>query len=796
MEINTSSKEDNRNIENTLNNEINLNELFRALLRRKKFILFGFLIFFTITIFKTAYDRQLNPIFSGSFSLLIKDPLTERDKDGVSDSQVMLQSLALNNSAKQDLPTLIELLKSEKLTSNIAQKYGIPSRAFSSKLFIRIGGGSERNTRARGIINVSYASDSRGKTLSILEDLSKKYLKTSLEQRQKRLTDGLDFLNRQAPQLESKTSSLQQELAVFREKNNLIDPIEEGRALKERLINLDSIVLELESNRDRLIEIKEEIEKGNLKAISYGEQITNDPLTNGISGGLIISGVDQSLLSKLLEVEEKLSNALTIYTDESVVVSNLRAKLTQIEPIIKKNQIEAVNAALESSQARLDIAKSQLSKLNEDFLKQPKLIKEYGDLLQSLEIAQNNLTGLVTARENFQLEMSQDNFPWIVISEPKVGKKPVKPSIRKNMALGIIFGIIFGVILALIRDRFDHVFHNPKELEELGLPNLGHIPYVKFFQGIKDDKRNVLKEILNSKKESKSSDSNDIDEKRDAYDRFFYQEAFRNLSASIRFLNTGKERNIIALTSSIPSEGKSLVNILLCKTVEEMGQKILLIDSDLRKPQLHSRLGLNNVLGLSNYLTDSKVTEKQIIQNVPNHPNWQTITAGRSVPDPTRLLSSDRLDDLLKFIDENYKPDFIIFDTPPALGLADASLVSRHCNGILLLISIGKVDRNLPKDSLKRLTESGAKVLGYLTNSINQEKTFGNLYGYGNYGYGYKGYGGYGYYKNNPYANYYSDDIDKSSINNGTLPNEEIEIKNIFEKINFQFKKLLKWLDN
>ena len=84
-----------------------------------------------------------------------------------------------------------------------------------------------------------------------------------------------------------------------------------------------------------------------------------------------------------------------------------------------------------------------------------------------------------------------------------------------------------------------------------------------------------------------------------------------------------------------------------------MGQKIVLIDSDLRKPQLHKRLGLNNVLGLSNYLTDSKVTEKQIIQNVPNHPNWQTITAGRSVPDPTRLLSSDRLDDLLKFSEDN-----------------------------------------------------------------------------------------------------------------------------------------------
>ena len=793
MEINNFDNLNRDKVNNSITDEINLKELFSAILRRKKFVIFGFLIFFSITIFKTVYDRKFNPVFSGNFSLLIKDPLTDQNKQGESSSQILLESLALNNDTKQDLPTLIELLKSPKLISEIAKKNNITYKEFSKNISIRVGGGSERDTKARGIINISYTSNNKNKTLSILKELSKKYLKTSLEQRQKRLTDGLNFLNTQAPQLKSKTSSLQQELAIFRERNNLIDPIEEGRALKIRLVGLDSTVLELESKRDRLLEIKKEIEEGNLKAISYGEQITNDTLTKGNSGGLIISGVDQSLLSKLLEVEEKLSNALTIYTSDSIVVNNLKAKLAQIEPIIKENQIEAVNAALESSKARLDIAKSQLAKLNEIFLKQPKLIKEYQDLIQRLQIAQNNLTGLVTARENFQLEMSQDNFPWILISEPRVNKIPVKPSISRNLTLGIIFGILFGMVLALIRDRLDHVYHNPKELEELNLPNLGHIPHVRFFKGIKEDKRIILKELLDAKKNLTSEDK---DNKRDAFERFFYQESFRNLSASIRFLNTGKDRNIIALTSSIPSEGKSLINILLCKTVEEMGQKIVLIDSDLRKPQLHSRLGLNNFLGLSNYLTDSKVTEEQILQNVPNHPNWKTITAGRSVPDPTRLLGSDRLDDLLKYIDDNLKPDFVIFDTPPALGLADASLVSSHCNGILLLVSIGKVDRSLPKDAVRRLLDNGAKVLGFVTNSVSEETISGNIYGYGNYGYGYKGYGGYGVYKNNTYASYYSNNEEEASFQEPKIENKELENKNIYTKIIIKLKTFIKWLDN
>ena len=129
--------------------------------------------------------------------------------------------------------------------------------------------------------------------------------------------------------------------------------------------------------------------------------------------------------------------------------------------------------------------------------------------------------------------------------------------------------------------------------EDLGLPLLGHIPHVDFFQGVREDKRFLLQELDRS-----VSGDNDKNDKADArtrqqeqYQRFFYQEAFRNLFTSLRFLNSDSPLKAIALTSSLPAEGKSLVNVLLAKTLSEMGQRILLVDADLRKPQMHTRLG-------------------------------------------------------------------------------------------------------------------------------------------------------------------------------------------------------------
>ncbi len=293
------------------------------------------------------------------------------------------------------------------------------------------------------------------------------------------------------------------------------------------------------------------------------------------------------------------------------------------------------------------------------------------------------------------------------------------------------------------------------------------------------------------------------------YQRFFYQEAFRNLFTSIRFLNSDRPLRTIAITSSLPAEGKSLVNVLLAKTLSEMGQRVLLIDADLRKPQMHTRLGLNNLRGLSNLLAEDGQHWREVVQSFPGHDNWSVITAGRRPPDPARLLSSQRMHALVQELANGGDFDLVLFDTPPVLGLADASLVAEHCDGLMLLVSLNRVDRGLPKESVARIRTSGAPLLGIVTNAIKADKQ-SDGYGYG-YGYGGYGYGGYGYAAYDAsaaYAHYAEPDageseagVAQSDRDPAGHPSEKKAMRRAkprFWKIQLrqQSQKLMRWLDS
>ena len=211
------------------------------------------------------------------------------------------------------------------------------------------------------------------------------------------------------------------------------------------------------------------------------------------------------------------------------------------------------------------------------------------------------------------------------------------------------------------------------------------------------------------------------------------------------------------------------------------------------------------------------------IQSVPGYDNWSTLTAGRRPPDPTRLLSSQRMRALVQELEQSNQFDLILFDTPPVLGLADAALVAEHCDGLMLLVSLDRVDRSLPKEAVARIRSSGAPLLGLISNAMKPEKQNGaygygyGKYGYGKYGYGY-GYGGYGYaaYDTSAaYAYYASDEDETQSGANGDAPaivttskrrslhpqsnrgkKDSDKAPNLRDRWRAQRQRLMKWLDN
>lgn len=207
-------------------------------------------------------------------------------------------------------------------------------------------------------------------------------------------------------------------------------------------------------------------------------------------------------------------------------------------------------------------------------------------------------------------------------------------------------------------------------------------------------------------------------------------EAFRTLKTNIQFC--GDNIKTIMITSSVPNEGKSTITINLARSMAESGQRVLVVDCDIRKSVLMGRLvahletnGLS--YGLSHYLSGQKKLEEVIYTT--NVENMDIIFAGRVVPNPTEILGNHYFEKLIAAAREKY--DIILMDAPPLGAVIDAAVVAPHADGALLVIQKGEVSRRLIKNVKKQLDNSGVKILGAVLNKVDIEKQ--------GYGY-YKGY--------------------------------------------------------
>jgi len=758
--------------------EINFKELLKSLNRRKKLIFFTFMMVFSAFCVVTTYKRIYNPIYSGSFTLLIKDPINTSDGNS-SDSRDInnsfFESIAANQTSA-DIPTLISYLKSNLLLNDLAKENNLTASQLSS--WINIKTGYEEGKKAVGILKIYLTINDLKLGTKLLTELNQLYLEAALKQKQQRLNDGINFLNQQEPSIKAKTSLLKNQLAEFREKNNLLDPTKEGLSIKTSQNDIQGELLELNARKNELISIREKISNKTITARGFKQD----------SMGLLFSDFDQSLLEEQLKLENELAKAKSIYKINSTVVKGLESSLNRIKPELLTKQLEAVDLAISLTEDQIRLKYEQKSDIEEQFLKQPQLIKEYLNIQEKLASSQNNLLGLASAKERFQLQMAQETIPWKTLVKPSMKSTPIRPAIKRDLTFGLLISIIFSFVVALVRDKLDNVFHSTQEVKETtNSPILTHIPYIKDFSKVREEKIKIIDFLDKDIDEYEDKDK----AKETRYQRFFYQEAFRNLFSSIKFLNSDKPLQSVIITSSNPAEGKSLVNVVFAKTLADLGQNVLLIDADLRKPQVHFRLGLNNLIGLSNLLTDNTLKLEDVIQDVPNYSNWKVITSGVKPPDPTRLLSSDRMQKICSDLVELNKFDLILFDAPPILGLADSPLISKYTDGVILLVTIGMVDKSLPLESISRIKSSGSSLLGVITNSIKEEKIRGQGYGYGGY--------------------YYSEYIDEDSTNQLTSDTEEEEIgedlslpnskfnnlKNkLFEKIKVGLENLLNWIES
>ncbi|WP_455266064.1 CpsD/CapB family tyrosine-protein kinase [Phascolarctobacterium sp.] len=205
-------------------------------------------------------------------------------------------------------------------------------------------------------------------------------------------------------------------------------------------------------------------------------------------------------------------------------------------------------------------------------------------------------------------------------------------------------------------------------------------------------------------------------------------EAYRVIRTSVQFAQAGKELQTIALTSCTPNEGKSTTIANLAVVLTQAGKSVLLIDCDMRNPTVHKNFNLSNKVGLSSCISMGTALADAVQKT--NIEGLDALTAGVIPPNPSELLGSERMQNVLQRAKEQY--DYVLIDTPPVMPFTDALIVSRFVDGMILVIASAEVKVEMAREVKNQLVHSGANILGVVLNKVRSEH---HGYGYGYYYY-------------------------------------------------------------
>ena len=202
-------------------------------------------------------------------------------------------------------------------------------------------------------------------------------------------------------------------------------------------------------------------------------------------------------------------------------------------------------------------------------------------------------------------------------------------------------------------------------------------------------------------------------------------EAYRTLRTSIRFSSADRELKTIAMISALPGEGKSTTISNLAVVIAQSGQKVLLIDCDLRKPKQHNIFGAENI-GLTNYLISRDPVENYL--QATEIENLHLLTAGPVPPNPAELLESQKFKDLLESLKGYY--DYVLLDCTPVMPVADSTIIAEQVDGVIMLLSSGMVTPKVAQETKQKLQAVGANILGVVLNKVEPQHSYGYAYYY------------------------------------------------------------------
>jgi polysaccharide biosynthesis transport protein len=670
------------------------------------------------------WNRTRPPVYEGSFKILIEPATAESQVvSALKGNQTSVEEQDLssaNSKVTLDYPTQIQILLSDKTLLPVVQQLQAhyPETSYKS-LRAALTVGRFKEQAETKILEIKYVSGSSNETEQVMNLVSRAYIQYSLTERQTNVRRAMQFVDSQLPKIQSQVRELEIALQSFRERNQLIDPVTMGSQIGSQNGNVQQEIITTQIELAKTKQLYNSLEK----------QLQLQP--NDAEAASVLSEAPgyQQLVKQLQDIEVELQTQSANLTDENPKMVLLREKKAKLLPLVQQQAVAALGNNLSQrttnvqalpyqnglrqelskqfigATTQVQVLEAKLNGLNLASQKLsiqtgqlPVISRQYENLQRRLKTATEQLSKFLQKREELMINAARQEIQWELIAPPSV-KAVSSSGVVKDLLLGLSIGSLVGAGVAILREKMNDVIYSVKDLkEELNLSILGMIPDI-----------NEERKLLNSQKARKEQLTS-------GYQFSPFMESFRALNSQIRLLRPDSPIKSLVISSSLPNEGKTTIALHLAQAAAAMGQRVLLVNADMRKVSPQQSANKNSIEGLTDVITGTTHL-MDAIQLLPGENNLYILPAGSTVMDPTSLLGSNKMRNLMEICKHNF--DLVIYDTVP-LSFADSLLLIPQTDGLLMVARLSKVQREDLRNSLNMLDVSRVAVLGLVVNMANR----------------------------------------------------------------------------
>jgi capsular exopolysaccharide synthesis family protein len=625
------------------------------------------------------------------------------NKDLFDENKGALDSIV--DGVKQSIKAALPFLPQEPLVTLTEEELQASRKSFATTLLVESTSVAPvKNTQ---VVQVSIETPSARLSADIANTVADVYIESYLDAKLEMTEKATAWLNTSLQGLRTKLDEAEAKLSDFYEQEQLVDIDGVVGLASEELQQLSDQLLEAQVALQRNQAIYEQVNRQGLSVneLASVPEVLNHPSIQSVKREEVIA---QSKVSELRE----------IYGPKHPVMIAANAELNSILSSLRQqvaNLVSGITNEYRSTEAKVRALQRDVERAKSEFRKLSNLENTRRTLQRDVDINQQMYDSFFTRLKETDQLGGFESANARVLDAAKPPISPSKP--RKALIIAVAFVVSggLGVFLALFLEALNSGIRSTDDVErKLSQRMLGLIPW----QPHKKKEDLALRHFFDP-------------------NHHIFSEAVRTLRTSLQLLNIDKPSQTILVTSSVPKEGKSTVSVNLSFALGQLS-KVLLIDTDLRKPSIGKLFALPGFQpGLANVISGSHHIDECIVADQQS--NVDVLSAGTLPPNPQELLASKKFSDLMQALRGRY--DYIVVDSAPTQAVSDAIVVSKQCDSLVYVVKADSTSAKMINNGLSRFIEIGHRIDGVVLNQVDLKKArrtgeysgFYDQYGYNSY---------------------------------------------------------------